>query len=37
VKVSTMTQDTLQVAPIESIDAPPVVDIKPVLSESADW
>jgi tRNA-Thr(GGU) m(6)t(6)A37 methyltransferase TsaA len=37
VKVLKMTQDTLQVAPIEAIDATPVVDIKPVLLESADW
>ena len=37
VKVLKMTQDTVQVAPIEAIDAAPVVDIKPVPSESADW
>jgi tRNA-Thr(GGU) m(6)t(6)A37 methyltransferase TsaA len=36
VKVLKMTQDTLQVGPIEAIDGTPVVDIKPVLSESVD-
>jgi hypothetical protein len=37
VKVLKMTPDTLQVGPIEAIDGTPVIDIKPVLSESADW
>jgi tRNA-Thr(GGU) m(6)t(6)A37 methyltransferase TsaA len=37
VKVLKMTQDTLRVGPIEAIDGTPVIDIKPVLSESADW
>jgi tRNA-Thr(GGU) m(6)t(6)A37 methyltransferase TsaA len=37
VKLLKMTPDTLQVGPIEAIDGTPVIDIKPVLSESADW
>jgi tRNA-Thr(GGU) m(6)t(6)A37 methyltransferase TsaA len=37
VKVLKMTQDTLRVGPIEAIDGTPVIDIKSVLSESADW
>ncbi|HEU5245799.1 MAG TPA: tRNA (N6-threonylcarbamoyladenosine(37)-N6)-methyltransferase TrmO [Candidatus Udaeobacter sp.] len=35
VKVLKMTQDKLHVGPIEAIDGTPVIDIKPVLSESA--
>jgi tRNA-Thr(GGU) m(6)t(6)A37 methyltransferase TsaA len=37
VKVLKMTPDTLQVGPIEAIDGTPVIDVKPVLSESVDW
>ena len=37
VKVLKMTQDKLQIGRIEAIDGTPVIDIKPVLSESADW
>jgi tRNA-Thr(GGU) m(6)t(6)A37 methyltransferase TsaA len=37
VKVLKMGRGKLHVGPIEAIDATPVVDIKPVLSESADW
>lgn len=37
VKVLKVTQAKLQVGPIEAIDGTPVLDIKPVLSESADW
>jgi tRNA-Thr(GGU) m(6)t(6)A37 methyltransferase TsaA len=37
VKVLKITQDKLQVGRIEAIDGTPVIDIKPVLSESADW
>ena len=29
--------DSLKVGPLEAIDGTPVVDIKPVLAESADW
>jgi tRNA (Thr-GGU) A37 N-methylase len=32
-----MGRGKLHVGPIEAIDATPVVDIRPVLSESADW
>jgi tRNA-Thr(GGU) m(6)t(6)A37 methyltransferase TsaA len=36
VKVLKMEQGKLHVGPIEAIDGTPVIDIKPVLSESAD-
>jgi tRNA-Thr(GGU) m(6)t(6)A37 methyltransferase TsaA len=36
VKVLGMDRARLQVGPIEAIDGTPVIDIKPVLSDSAD-
>jgi len=36
VKVLSITGERLQVGPIEAIDGTPVVDIKPVLLQSAD-
>jgi len=37
VKILAIDQGNLHVGPIEAIDGTPVIDIKPVLSESADW
>ena len=36
VKVLEVAENKLKVGPIEAIDGTPVVDIKPVLSQSAD-
>ena len=36
VKVLARSGNTLEVAPLEAIDGTPIVDIKPVLNDSAD-
>jgi len=37
VKILAIAGNSIQVAPIEAIDGTPVVDIKPVLADSADF
>jgi tRNA-Thr(GGU) m(6)t(6)A37 methyltransferase TsaA len=37
VRVIEVDRNRLRVAPLEAMDGTPVIDIKPVLSESADW
>jgi tRNA-Thr(GGU) m(6)t(6)A37 methyltransferase TsaA len=37
VKILEIAVNKLKVEPLEAIDGTPIVDIKPVLSESADW
>jgi tRNA-Thr(GGU) m(6)t(6)A37 methyltransferase TsaA len=37
VTILEITGNSLMVGPLEAIDGTPIVDIKPVLAESADW
>jgi tRNA-Thr(GGU) m(6)t(6)A37 methyltransferase TsaA len=37
VTILELTGNSLKVGPLEAIDGTPIVDIKPVLAEAADW
>jgi tRNA-Thr(GGU) m(6)t(6)A37 methyltransferase TsaA len=37
VQILEIAESKLKVGPLEAIDGTPIVDIKPVLAESADW